>query len=364
MLSDALLGFANSTGNKLLWVDSVDVNTMRQLVEFARLTSATIHVGQTTGGEVLAKVQRSEGWMCATLGEIGQRADLVVTLGDSLLHDQPMLANRYLKTTDALQRHWVHLGKNAPEATLNLAVPPDQVLNPLTALLEALQTENPKLVEQTAIAPLFNLIGEATYAAIVFQSSDLLSEFDELTVRRIAQMARSSSESPRITVVALDGKPGRITADETLLWLTGNSETAQWSGNHWTRPAQITPGFQDWRNAFNAIAIVRSVPADEPLPDLAAELVLVPSSEVRYLPPSAEHYFAVADSCIDHPGHLFRGDRAGVYLCGAENERQPTGISTEAPKARANAAAVAFQLANTFLRQNVHLSSQVSGIEV
>jgi hypothetical protein len=107
--------------------------------------------------------------------------------------------------------------------------------------------------------------------------------------------------------MTLDLNVGRVTAEETLLWLTGCPTTATWSGEHWYQsPGYAGSSLEQLSAAFTSIVLVRSLASDRSLPNLLADLTINTS------PAKQQQDVQVAAVGRDCSGHLFRGDRGTV----------------------------------------------------
>lgn len=307
--------------DSLIWIDAADVNTTRAVVDLAKQTGASVHVGQTPGSEVMGRVMASEGWLGTSLSELSQQADLVISVGDRLLSQMPLLAARYFVPQRAAEsKGWFHLAASPGQAQAGMQrmeVDRQDWFAVFTDLLMALKSPPAALPAGSPMTDLLAAMRQSKYAALVWQTDDLVDDLDELWVRRLAAIAEQQSKTSRCSLLCLDSSPGRLTAEETLLWLTGCGPTAQYRDGHWRQPPGVPAReLADWQSRYASIVIVRAVPTQLPLPALQAELVLTPASELQYVPASAKKVCAVSTTCIDTPGFLFRGDRGGVTLCG------------------------------------------------
>ena len=101
--------------SSLIWLDSCDVQTTRAAVATAQRTGATIHVGQSPGSVAVKSAMFGGAWFGTTLAEVPARAELIVTVGDGLLSEAPLLADRFFKTPErstaprSTAPHWIHI---------------------------------------------------------------------------------------------------------------------------------------------------------------------------------------------------------------------------------------------------------------
>ena len=246
----------------------------------------------------------------------------MITLGDSILSEAPLLADRFLHRAGAaagevVQLEWMHIG--SPSST-----PPkgcSQVIElgrtawyaELTDLLLALRSGQASLLENSPLTPLYAKLQTARYAVWLWETDEFVDSIDELTVRRLAALARWQTEQARGSLLCLESNLGRVTAEETLLWLTGCKTTARWDGAQWHSPPSLREySMDDWRQAFAARLILRSVPTVEPLPDLDASMLIVPAGQALTASAGDRRVVRVPAVGESSCGLLFRGDRGTV----------------------------------------------------
>lgn len=316
---------AHLSADTLIWLDACDVQTTRAAVQLARRVGATVHVGQSTGSHAVKSVIGSDGWLGTTLSELSARAELVVTLGDGILSQAPLLAERFFQSqTRTMQPHWVHISQHDSDVSpffeaseRGSTIAPHEVIRwprerwfeNLTQLALSLQqpsSQSPSAATQT-IKNLADRLLAATQTVWLWDVDELYLPSDELIVRRMLSIARTLSERMRCALLPLDLNIGRVTAEETLLWLTGCPTTATWSGDNWYRPSRFSGySLEQWSSAFSEIIRVSSLASDRSLPNLAADLAIQTS------PVKQDYEVQVAEVGRDCSGHLFRGDRGTV----------------------------------------------------
>lgn len=312
----------------LIWIDSADVQTTRELVHLAEASGAVMHVAQSTGAEVVGRVMRSEGWLGTSLAEVAQHADLVITLGDCVLSEAPLLAERFLAIqpdgVSQTQRTWFHISEHveAAEAVNRSLMGTKRGLSPvqcivlpkrewfaaLTSLAMAVRTQDASHVAGETLECIFLAMTSSINAAWLWENSQFVEELDELLLRRLAAIARYQAQRSRCALLGLDANVGRVTAEETLLWMTGCSTTAECShtqsgstvDSDWHTPEALYGlSLDEWSQRFPRILQVHTVPSLSPPADLPAQVRLL----------------AAESGESGSMGHLFRGDRASVLTC-------------------------------------------------
>jgi hypothetical protein len=152
------------------------------------------------------------------------------------------------------------------------------------------------------------LLAEANYSTWAWDVDEFHFATDELLIRRMLEIAQVLSETKRCSLLPLDMNVGRVTAEETLLWLTGCSPTATFAQGKWraaTRYAQYS--LEQWQQSFETVIMISNLPSLRSLPNLRCDVVLQtqPTSN-----PSALQIAAVG---LSTSGHVFRGDRGTVH---------------------------------------------------
>lgn len=318
----------------LIWLDACDVQTTRAAVQLARSIGGTIHVGQSTGAHAVKSVMASDGWFGTTLSEVAARAEMIVTLGDGLSSEAPLLGDRFFRsTTRDTQPYWLHISPhaqgNASQASGegNRAAPDEYIHWPREQWFERLSQlamgllpamQNVSLAE----ADLARRLQAVKQSVWMWDVDDLHFQVDELLIRRLLSIARTLNEQARCALLPLELNVGRVTAEETLLWLTGCPTTATWMGDHWYRsPHYSAYSLEQWSDAFSSILLVSTLASDRTLPNLRTSMTL------QTQPASQPHEIQVAAVGLDTSGHLFRGDRGAVHFLQATS---PSGLPAAA----------------------------------
>ncbi len=311
-----------SDRSKLLWwIDGADVASVRAIVEIARHSDGTIHVGQSTGASIAKRVMINEGWMGTSLGEVATQADLVITVGDCALSEAPLLASRFLhRAPHQPPLAWWHIsaderiGWQTPSSTSllteHLVWPREQWLDKLTQL--QLELRDPHAAPPS---PLAEAILRAQYAVWIWENSEFTSSIDELIISRLLTIARHRTQTARCSLLNLESQVGKLTAEETLLWLTGCSGSATWSGSKWHSPSRyVSYTVDEWQAEFDKIVVVRTIPTVSPLPKLPATAIVATLNELAAYETLPSLTLAIEPIGLEAAGHLVRGDRA-VTLC-------------------------------------------------
>ncbi len=257
-LSSERFDLLKINSSPLIWLDSCDVRACRAAVALAQRTRGTVHVGQSTGLRAVKRVMSSSGWFGTTLSEVAARADLVVTLGDGAVKESPLLPSRFL-FGGGIDRAitWIHItpheigtqkdashgsdvsfvdGPRTPDFVFHW--PREQWYERLTevALTTLGQGNNRQFNGElkTSVHLLVQKMSEylqrSQQSVWIWDVDDLHSEVDELVVRRLVDIAARQNATARCALLPLDLDAGRVTAEETLLWLTGCLERQRGTG--------------------------------------------------------------------------------------------------------------------------------------
>jgi len=343
----AMRDFVNRHERVLWWIDGADVASTRAIVEIVQRRGGTIHVGQSTGATLAKRTLINEGWLGTTLAEISTHADLVITVGDCILSEAPLLPMRFLsRDADARPLEWWHLSaSDSAESKIShtpsllaqsLVWPRSQWLQRLTDLQLELQqpmhnapanashkptASQPSNQTTSQESPLAAALRRSRYAVWIWDNSEFTSSIDELVINRLLGIARHRTLTARCSLLNLESQVGQLTAEETLLWLTGCAGTATWTGTEWTKPPRYAAySADDWQAEFDAIALVRTVPSVAPLPQLRAGLIVATANELARK--AAGDLSSETRSIVVLPighgaaGHLQRGDRGATLLVG------------------------------------------------
>ncbi|MCA9132094.1 MAG: hypothetical protein KDA45_03035 [Planctomycetales bacterium] len=322
----------------LVWLDAADVQSVRAAVHLAHRLRGTVHIGQSTGGALPQRVLGRQGWLGTSLAEVATHADLILTLGDDILSEAPLLPSRFFQPAiDRQPQAWWHISQRPPTASREqeppspspskrLCWPRKEWYQRLTNLLWHLRDAPQPPPLDAGQEALLGRMRQARYAVWLWDSEEFCDAIDELLIRRLQDMAQVLSGNARCSLLSLDANVGRVTAEETLRWLTGLSTTATFDGRQWTaREHWEHYQLDDWPSEFDAILFVRTVPTLRPVPHLQADHWLLPEDGFLAADVDPQTVLRVAATGQSCSGQLMRGDRGAMLLCHAENQ----GISAE-----------------------------------
>ncbi len=328
--------------SSLIWLDGTDVRTTRQAVRMAQRTGATLHVGQSPGSPALKRVMRSERWHGTTLAEVASQCDLILTIGDGVLTESPLLVDRFLDRLEAsANRHWFHITSEAVvdgSRITRLSRQPDRTILversewyafftllalKLNSQAETLGNAKDADLPMAEAAEVAEGIFQHRACALVWDIDELYFDMDETILRRLASIARilhDRDDGRRCGLMPIDMQLGRLTAEETLMWMTGYASTVRWRQDHWDSPSHVESySMDDWQARFETLVLVNNVARLKSSPNLNATLSLQTSTA------RGPDEIQVASVGIDDSGHLFRGDKAfvGYYPATFQSQFKP-----------------------------------------
>ena len=154
------------------------------------------------------QVYQETGWLSTSLGELRNRADLVVVVGQDLEDHYPRWREKLLDVDERL-----HV--DGPPRQLQLAV------DLLTTLGEARALCNGKPVACTRSAAQTLVAAVQQTAYPVFVIGDLVDVEDDLVVRAVVGLVRDINRESRAAMLHMGGDNGGTSAQLAAAWQTG-----------------------------------------------------------------------------------------------------------------------------------------------
>lgn len=274
--------------------------------------------GRATGSGV--RVLQTRGQTTTTLGEVRNRADLVVMVGTSINEDFYGFARRCLRPDDALvperlaRREILHLGpaSKAPKQTgvdaQLLACGEDRLLEVINTV-RALRAGRPTRAKgrhlklATALA---ERVEAADYTVFVWAPGQLGTNSD-LTIEALADLIADINRVRRAAGLALGGNDGAQSVLATAAWHTGYPLQLSYAGDtidydplRYDTARLLAAGTVDlllWLSSFNPVA--------PPKTDVPLIVLGLPGTPLR-----AERsvFLPVGTPGLDHGGSLMRTD--------------------------------------------------------
>lgn len=299
-----------------LGTDVAGIRAALALAERCRGTVDHLHGAALARG---MQVLQSRGWHTTTLGEVRNRADLVVLVGVDINVNYQNLIRRYLAPAAALQparrtsRRLVYLGPrraqpSSPELPCEVIATTkslSETLRHLQALLGARTVAGPDRGQ--ALASLATALRAAQYPVLIWAPGQLDSLDGDLTIAAACDVIADLNKTQRAAGLALGGDDGGQSAQAACAWLTGfplglsfAGEQLDYAPARYNTTRVLAEGQADlllWISTF-----ARHLPPTHALP----QIVLAPlGTELRG---KRTVYIPVGTPGIDHAGQLVRTD--------------------------------------------------------
>lgn len=300
-----------------------DVQGMRAALALAERCGAIV---DHMHGAALAhnvRTLQSRGGIITTLGEVRNRADLIVLVGLNVNDNYQNLLSRHLAPADALQperlsaRRLVYLGPRAavPRATAGLALetlacPADSLAATVNALHATLRGRRSTLRGKlaTGIKALAAALGTARYAVFLWAPGQLDPAHGDLTASAIADLIETLNQHGRAAGLALGGDDGSQSALAACSWLTGFPLQVGFGGGtlSYDPIAYRTPRLLAQR-AVDALVWISTFSA-RPAPDSPGIPQIVIGQPGLAVRPDDAVYLPAGTPGLDHAGELIRTD--------------------------------------------------------
>lgn len=318
-----------------------DVQGLRALFKLAERCGAVVDHMHSGALNSSLRVLQSRGWHTTTLGEVQNRADLVVILGVDLDRGFPRFLARHLAGRDALQparraqRRVVYLGPRTHAPTCPAELPLEVLPTPLAQLAESLRTLQgllqgiplPRARKTTTLEPLAARIAAAEYPVFVWAPGQLPAMLSDLVIAAACELVAQVNRTRRAAGLALGGDDGAQSALAVSAWLTGFGTGVGFSrgalepqGDLGGSAAALAEGGSDLVLHLSSFSQARVPVTDKP------RIVLAPPGFAPREAPDV--YLPIGIPGVDHPGQLIRTDGVvALPLRALRPARHPTAAS-------------------------------------
>lgn len=294
-----------------------DVAGMRALYRLADGCGAIL---DHLKGEALMHTTRAlqdRGLFYTTLGEIRNRADLVVCLGTNAVDHYPEFFRRTALVADAgVTRHVAFVGAAADAATPGLegctveSVPLVGDIFATAALLAARLAGRRTASTDPALEALVARMQAASYTVIVWESGSLPAH-GALVAETILRMVNTLNHTTRAAAFCLGGGDGGYTANYVTTWLSGLPlRTGVHARGLVHEPQRYATGSLVADGAVDAMLWVSSL-SPEALPpahDLPMVVLGHPGMQAALGDRRDTVFIPVSTPGIGSAGHMFRAD--------------------------------------------------------
>ena len=305
-----------------------DVRGMRSVMKLADKTGSVIDHMHSEGAIKNTKVLQNMGWMMTTMGEIKNRADLVIMAGTDGYTNYPRFFERVILNKDALflpknhVKDIVFLGDKAkigisPEIKkikpTFIHCPNDQlgeVIGVLHAMIAGNGIDNNKLtrVKLAPLQALANRIKEAKYGVIVWEPGALDYDHADLTIQSIGEMVKYLNRTTRFAGFSLGGNDGGVTASNVCAWQSGYPLRVNFgNGIPEYDPHKFSARNVLQRKETDALVWISSFGSSKQIHHARIPTIILSSTHVHYK--RKPHVFIpVSTPGLDCKGQLFRTD--------------------------------------------------------
>lgn len=296
-----------------------DVQGLRALFRLAEHCNAVVDHMHSQALNSSLRVLQSRGWHTTTLGEVQNRADLVVMLGVDLDRGFPRFLERHVAGKHALQqarrahRRLVHLGPKANTPTCPADLPMDVLPTPIDRLAESIRTLQgllqgiPLPSVSDALQALAARIAAAEYPVFVWAPGQLPTATADLVIGAACELVAQINRTRRAAGLALGGDDGAQSALAVSAWLTGFGTGVGFSrgalmprGELGGSTTALAEGGIDLVLHLGSFSQARPPASDKP------SIVLAPPGLAPSEAPDV--YLPIGIPGIDHPGQLIRTD--------------------------------------------------------
>lgn len=298
-----------------------DVAGIRAALALAERCRGTIDHMHSAALAMNARVLQSRGWHTTTLGEVRNRADLIVLVGVDINVNFQNLVRRYLAPAAALQparraaRRLVYLGpkRSQPAACAELAcevIPAalhslPETLRHLQALIAGRKVAGPDRGQR--LATLATAIKQAEYPVFIWAPGQLDPSHAELTIAATCELIADLNRTQRAAGLTLGGDDGGQSALAACSWLTGFPLGVSFAGErldyapHSYGATQVLTAHQAdlvlWISAYSR--------RDPPPHDLPQIMLVAPGYRGRT---ERSVVIPVGTPGLDHAGQMVRTD--------------------------------------------------------
>ena len=303
-----------------------DVAGARAALQLADRTGAVVdHMNSAAMLRNVLAIQDG-GWITATLGEVRNRADLLVVFGSDVEQRLPRFYERFFANAESMfgrhtsGRELVLIGPDAertaqpdvPRVTA-ITCPAEQlgdVAMALRALLRgySLQAENVAGVDLDRLRELVTRLGAAHYGVIAWVTAALDFPHAELAVQAFSELVKALNAGTRCAGLPLGGSDGDYTFSQVATWQAGFATRISLASGH----PQFDPvryhGARLLRdNETDLLLWISAFDAQRIPPSLSIPAIVLGRAGMQ-CDTAPEVFIPVATPGLDHAGHVYRCD--------------------------------------------------------
>jgi formylmethanofuran dehydrogenase subunit B len=263
----------------------------------------------------LARVLEETGWLVTSLGEVRNRADLVVIVGDGVLAACPRLGERVLGVADRLHGETpprlVLIGDDRQAAE---ALRAEHIAIARADLRDFIATVHARVGGRVvpgesfpAAGTLAEALAGARYPVLCFSAAALGGEDADLLIRALGQLVRALNAHGRATLLPLGGADGAVSAAQLCGWQTGfGAQVSFATGLPVYRPG--VGGIEERLRDDGADLLIWVDTLAGAPPPLAPLPTIVVGHPAMRLAREPDVFIPIAAPGVHRPGAVHRGD--------------------------------------------------------
>jgi len=305
-----------------------DVGGMRCVMELADKTGAIIDHMYHDGTIRNMLVLQDLGWVMTTMGEIKNRADLIIFAGTDARNyprffERVVWNEKSLFRSDTKKRDIVYLGENldtsqgkspSGKQPTHLKCPQDEigeVISVLHALVGGNKTQKKDKIAGIKMANLEKLAEQmvnANYGVIIWAPGELDFPHAELTIQNFCEIAKYLNRETRFSGFTLGGNDGGMSANHVSAWQSGFPLRVSFINGYPEHDAQkyATASVLKNKEADTLLWISSFRPEVKPPRAKIPTIVLeTPDSKLDFKP---DVFIPISTPGVDHTGQIIRTD--------------------------------------------------------
>jgi formylmethanofuran dehydrogenase subunit B len=304
------------------------VEAQRAAVALAETLGGTVDLALSQFHRDAFRAMQSVGISTSTLGEVRQRADVVVFWGADPANTHPSLLERFINPQGQFvggNRHVTSVSNTSPNYPIDesIRVAPSEYLTFLAALRSAVNDKDVPIVDSFSqqLGPLAKRLQEASYSVFFFDSE--LGGFAE--IESLYCLVRQLNAHSRCVVIPL----GQTQCDNVLTWQTGYPTGVNFSlGYPRYDPQRYSATSLLERGEVDSIVLIGAEGISELSPAAGTFLANLPIIYIGFpqsrLPFNPRVELIVARPGVHCEGSIFRMDGVPIKLRSVFDSPLPT----------------------------------------
>ncbi len=249
-------------------------------------------------GDAIARnlrIYQQGGWQVSSMGEVRNRADLVILVCDDLETTLPRLQEKVLHS----------------EARLHTSAPPtvytlDENRLETLSILRARLANKPLQTDTSATDELLSLINKADYP--VFMIGPLQDKATELIIRTCVGLVRDMNEQQRCALLLLGTGEGDITAQLSGAWHNGFGIRTSFTKGYPVQDLQMHSGDRLLQSGEADLLVWISTLSSDPPPNVTQPTIVIGHPAMTFKTDPPELFLPVSIPGIHRAGYLHRAD--------------------------------------------------------